>query len=206
MTMRKGIATVLAVCALAAMALVFAGCGSPSPVGSWHFESMKPTDASMKDLSDEAKEERNADAKMLSVFMTDAGVKFSEDGKFEMMFLGDTYDGKWENADGGAKVTMSNEDYSSGAGVYKVRDGKLYFEASDSAGRLSGYEVVYAQGAPNPADNSMIVDTSSVESVDKTSSTSEMPSASAEAVSSASASSASAEAASSASASSASAS
>ena len=149
--------------AMAVLAFALAGCGGGgNVVGQWHFESMTPTEDSLQGLSEEDAADHEAEASMLSVFMTDAQLEFKEDGTFEFTFLGDKYTGKWEKAGNGAHVTMDGDDYSSAGGTYEIKDGKLVFTADDGAGRLNGFEVVYVSGPAEAVEvgTSVVTDTS----------------------------------------------
>lgn len=159
---------ILVAAALMVFALaMLAGCGggAKSVVGTWHFTEIVPSEASMKDLDESQKADREAEATMLSVFMSDAEAEFAEDGSFTFTFLGDKYKGKWEEADGGVRVTMEGEDYTSAGGLYKVKDNKLVFEADGAEGRLSGYVVTYESGPASGAEtaNSVVTNEGSSE-------------------------------------------
>ena len=160
---------ILVAAALMVFALaMLAGCGgggAKSIVGTWHFTEIVPSEASMKDLDESQKADREAEATMLSVFMNDAEAEFAEDGSFTFTFLGDKYKGKWEEADGGVRVTMEGEDYTSAGGLYKIKDNKLVFEADGAEGRLSGYVVTYESGPASGAEpaNSVVTNEGSSE-------------------------------------------
>lgn len=133
------------VCAfVVAIALIGCSAKSVSPVGTWYFESISPTEKSLEGLDDAAKEQREHDAETLGVFMSDSSITFTEEYGVMVKFLGDEYTGTWEESNNGIAVDMGEDDISSTAGNYRVKDGKLIFDANEDSHRMYGFTATYS--------------------------------------------------------------
>lgn len=128
---------------VAAVALAGCSAGNASPVGTWYFESISATEESLANLDDDAKAQRERDAETLGIFVNDSSITFKDDKTVVVSFLGNEYSGAWEESNGAVTVTMNEPDDSDTSGTYKVKDGKLTFEANDDSSRMNGFSIVY---------------------------------------------------------------
>lgn len=135
---------------IAVASAMLAGCDADSVEGRWRYASIEPLSSAVESTGLPAEDE----AGLLAVFMEDAVVEFEDEGRFAMTFLGQEYEGEYEVQGASAVVTMPAGDSSSGAGTYRVEGGKLVFEATEGAGRLEGYRVVYERDSGSSPSSS----------------------------------------------------